>query len=107
MIPNYPYYGLPNYMRFMHPNSSSLSNSRFANQKQNANNSPPKQNTFTNSSSTHTVEKRLQENEPIFNLLGMDLYFDDILLICLIFFLYTEGVNDYLLFFTLVLLLLS
>ena len=38
---------------------------------------------------------------------GIKLYFDDLLLICLIFFLYTEGVKDYYLFICLILLLLS
>lgn len=61
----------------------------------------------------------LQENEPqkkilkentqpeIFEIFGLKLYFDDLLLICLIFFLYSEGVKDYYLFISLVLLLLS
>ena len=38
---------------------------------------------------------------------GIKLLFDDILLLCLIFFLYTEGVTDQLLFMCLILLLLS
>ena len=42
-----------------------------------------------------------------FELFGLKLYFDDILLICLIFFLYQEGVKDDELFISLVLLLLS
>lgn len=42
-----------------------------------------------------------------FELFGLKLYFDDILLICLIFFLYQEGVRDDELFISLVLLLLS
>lgn len=42
-----------------------------------------------------------------FELFGLKLYFDDILLICLIFFLYEEGVKDDELFISLILLLLS
>lgn len=42
-----------------------------------------------------------------FELFGLKLYFDDILLLCLIFFLYEEGVKDDELFLSLVLLLLS
>ena len=42
-----------------------------------------------------------------FDLFGIKLYFDDILLICLIFFLYNEGVQDQYLFIALILLLLS
>lgn len=46
-------------------------------------------------------------NNPIFNVFGINLYFDDILLISLIFFLYNEGVQDQFLFIALILLLLS
>lgn len=52
-------------------------------------------------------EPSSNEDRGFFELLGMKLYFDDILLICLIFFLYTEGVQDEMLFLALILLLLS
>lgn len=42
-----------------------------------------------------------------FEIFGLKLYFDDILLICIIFFLYNEGVKDQGLFIALILLLLS
>ena len=42
-----------------------------------------------------------------FELFGLKLYFDDIILICLLFFLYQEGVQDEELFIGLILLLLS
>ena len=47
------------------------------------------------------------EEEEFFNLFGIKLYHDDILLIGLIFFLYQEDVKDQYLFFALILLLLS
>lgn len=60
---------------------------------------------------TPTKEKEQEhsscEDRVFFEVLGMKLYFDDILLICLIFFLYTEGVQDEMLFLALILLLLS
>lgn len=46
-------------------------------------------------------------SNPVFELFGIQLFFDDILLISLIFFLYNEGVQDQFLFIALVLLLLS
>lgn len=46
------------------------------------------------------------DNE-IIEILGIKLHQDDILLICLIFFLYQEGVKDEFLFIVLILLLLS
>ena len=41
------------------------------------------------------------------NIFGRDLYFDDILIILLLYFLYTQGVKDIYLFIVLILLLLS
>ena len=43
----------------------------------------------------------------IFEIFGLKLHFDDILIICLLFFLYLEGVKDEWLFISLILLLLS
>lgn len=44
--------------------------------------------------------------EPVFNLLGINLYFDDILILCLLFFLYTEQANDFSLYLALIFLLM-
>lgn len=43
----------------------------------------------------------------LFDLFGLKLYFDDILILSLLFFLYTEGVKDEMLFISLLLLLIS
>jgi len=42
-----------------------------------------------------------------FEIFGLKLYFDDLLIICLLLFLYNEGVNDQLLFISLIMLLLT
>lgn len=47
------------------------------------------------------------ENSQVFNILGITLHFDDILILCLLFFLYSEGVQDELLYIALILLLLG
>lgn len=47
------------------------------------------------------------DDEECFEVFGLKLYHDDILLICLIFFLYQEDVKDQYLFIALILLLLS
>lgn len=55
-----------------------------------------------------TSPKQISKKEKaLFEFLGVKLYFDDVLLICLIFFLYQEGVKDKDLLITLILLLLS
>lgn len=45
--------------------------------------------------------------EPIFEVLGIELYLDDIIILGLLFFLYQEGVQDEMLYIALILLLLS
>lgn len=46
-------------------------------------------------------------NSPIIEILDIKLYLDDLIIICILFFLYKEGVKDEILFITLLLLLLS
>ena len=47
------------------------------------------------------------DNIPMFEIMGISLYFDDILLICLLFFLFEEGIDDQWLYIAIILLLLS
>lgn len=60
-----------------------------------------------NSSKKNNQKSSINMDNYFFELFGLKLYFDDILLICLIFFLYEEGVKDDELFISLILLLLS
>lgn len=48
-----------------------------------------------------------ESSESFFEFFGIKLYFDDILIICILFFLYTEGVQDTELFMCLILLLIT
>lgn len=45
--------------------------------------------------------------DPLFEILGIQLYLDDIIILGLLFFLYQEGVQDEMLYIALILLLLS
>lgn len=53
------------------------------------------------------INEKEETPKPLFEVFGIKLFFDDILLISLIFFLYSEGVKDQSLFISLILLLLS
>ncbi len=53
------------------------------------------------------TSKEISKENYFFEVFGLKLYYDDILLVCLIFFLYNEGVKDDELFLSLILLLLS
>ncbi len=52
-------------------------------------------------------EKTANKERPLWQFCGIELYSDDILIISLLFFLYTEGVKDEWLFICLILLLLG
>ena len=49
----------------------------------------------------------MNNEEPIIEILGISLYLDDIIILGLLFFLYQEGVKDYMLYLALIMLLLS
>ena len=53
----------------------------------------------------HAVKQ--DKTDVIFELFGLKIYFDDLLLICILIFLYQEGIQDDYLFIALILLLLS
>lgn len=107
----YPFY--PNHPPLHSPNEISAANScRPSNssyQKQGNYNSPSsyfKQKEIQNCD-TLKKEKANEQKEECFEIFGLKLYFDDLLLIALLFFLYQEEVKDTSLYIALVLLLLS
>lgn len=108
-LPPYTYQGLKN---------NSYSVKKFENQNDNFHNNiknkkTPNYQSYNKNSNcdTKTMNNKTtssaDEDAPMFQLFGINLYYDDILLICLIFFLYQEGVKDESLFIALILLLLS
>lgn len=82
-------------------NQAKIKNDRY---NQNVN----KQSNNCSSENVKSSQNRSNTNDDyFFELFGLKLYFDDVLLIVLIFFLYQEGVRDDELFISLILLLLS
>lgn len=114
MIPNYAYWGLPNYTKFINNQTPIVPPQ--PNIAQAYSNSPKfsaMPTYFENTSSQNIPLKNTGSNrsesgnyEPVFNLLGINLYFDDILILCLLFFLYTEQANDFSLYLALIFLLM-
>lgn len=92
----------PNYRSFpFSPNTFKNSNSNFFpdNQESDLKN---------NNIQSNTSSKNLPPNKDfVLDLFGLKLYFDDVLILSLIFFLYKENVKDEGLFLALVLLLIS
>lgn len=128
MVANYPYFGLPNYMRYMNPNAyrtprpypspyppHNNNNTKQIHNNYNTPRTSPEYKTNQNKPITNPQKRthqkkekaKQQESPPLFSFFGINLYFDDVLILCILFFLYNEKVNDPYLFFTLVLLLLT
>ena len=102
----YGYYPPNRFMPSPYRNPNYYSNT-FKNPSINDNKNSKQENS-ANKVNIEDKEKRSSETQkPIFEIFGIKLFFDDLLLISLIFFLYSEGVQDQSLFIALILLLLS
>ena len=106
----YKYYNFPNFRNRYTPNyneyhqaptSKAMEKAYIANRSSSITQEIP-------SSKSETSESRNNEkNEQFFSILGIHLYFDDLIILSLLFFLYNERVKDEGLFICLILLLLS
>ncbi len=107
-----PFYNYNTYNRYKRNNFYRVPNSSYIpNNYKNVSPNDSKKDTSStqnNNSNLDSDSKKEDSNgSPIFDIFGIKLYFDDILLIVLIYFLYKEEVKDESLFVTLILLLLS
>lgn len=96
----YPYYRKNNYIKKDDDISKYVQNS----------NNKIYTETETNEQNLNDKNKSSRFNsdeEPFLDILGIKLYLDDLIILCLLFFLYQEGVKDEILFISLILLLLS
>lgn len=126
MIGPYPFFGFPTlrkpypyYPNYPHLHSAKEHSMNFVERPGFPNNSPHYEQGNHVSSSNHVKQTKRQncdtlkkENtedakEECFEIFGLKLYFDDLLLIALLFFLYQEEVKDTSLYIALILLLLS
>lgn len=91
--------------RFKKTNEFSTPNFSVESEKKDSSNQ--KNSTNENTSRSTIYNESTQKEQALFSILGLNLYFDDILILCLLFFLYTEEVKDEMLFICLIMLLLS
>ncbi len=105
----YPYFPRPYY----YTHYRNMQNRNYAKnpQDEQIHKTSPSNSSIQSQARVHNQD-RVQNNSksaenPIFEIFGIRLFFDDILIISLIFFLYNEGVRDNLLFISLILILLS
>lgn len=116
MMFQYPYYGFSDDNRYSrygyrYPNYSYRHNVTNVNVKREVDEKKTPKNESSSNCQTPPPsfeEKRQEDTDvPVFEIFGIKLYSDDILILCLLFFLYQEGVKDQSLFISLILLLLS
>ena len=116
MIPNYPYFGFPNYNKYFNQNQKSNYNMDKINPSNSSHNfkhaSNLNNNAFTNNIFSSRTESKshnesFETKSDFINIFGLSLGLDDILILCLLFFLYSEKSDDYILMLVLVLLLLT
>lgn len=100
-----PFFSFPRYMTYPRYSYGCPNYSKYINSKTPQLHCNSTKTHYNNNENESVLEN--SEDRTYFEIMGIKLYFDDILLICLIFFLYNEGVQDEMLFMALVLLLLS
>lgn len=97
-----------NYFRNQHYNTTNLKSTSTSN---NDNNTQESNSHIQETSSTETRSInnifQIDTNEALFEIFGLKIFLDDLLIICILLFLYQEGIQDQYLFISLVLLLLS
>ena len=111
MIYNYPHFPTKSYRGYPHstnipyPNTNNMWN----NVNRNSFQSPTehKHSKKKDKNSDIIFDKTKNPEDTYFEILGIKLHYDDILILCLIFFLYKEGIHDEYLFVALIMLLLS
>ena len=83
--------------RNLHMNNNTAQNENKSNSKEK----------FDDNVNENRSNSKEHERKDFFEIFGIKLYFDDILILCLLYVLYKEEVHDEMLFFALVLLLIS
>lgn len=118
-MPKIPYYGFnyPYYNNYMYhqKKSNNFYNNYSKSDHQNNKSSYNSEESFSEEKTEKSKKTNKSNNnffsfdkdDYIFDLFGLKLYFDDILILSILFFLYKEEVKDYSLFISLLLLLLS
>lgn len=108
MVYNYPFFNFPRNRKYSYYNMTFNGNNKDLNYDNKFSNVKPPYVLNEVKDFKKASSKNEEANaEYFFEIFGLKLYFDDILIMCLIFFLYKEGVDDEYLFMALILLLLS
>lgn len=107
----FPFYGYQYsnpYYRYQKQYMNNLKNSQINKTENSITNSTKISNTINQTSNSHDSNNQYtSENQAIFEIFGIKLYMDDLIIIGLLYFLYQENVKDEMLYIILFLLLFS
>lgn len=115
-MPKFPYFNIPfsyyrnynKYPDFPSQYSPSINHTPSLNNASSLSSSDISNNSNCSNDLQNRKNKSNNDNlDYLFDLFGLKIYFDDILILSLLFFLYSEGVKDDMLFIALLLLLIS
>ena len=109
---NFPFLGYPynyNYYRYYNRYNHNIKNVTNNNQSQIQEENKEEKDSITNSKISNTISSRSysSSDQALFEIFGIELYLDDLIIIGLLFFLYQQNVNDEMLYMILFLLLFS
>ena len=105
-MPVFPFFRYPYYNNYYGYNYYNRFNSSYSDSKQEyIDSSTDKKNIVLDTKESENNDS--SDSEQVFEIFGIKLFFDDVLIISLLILLYNEGVKDYSLFISLVLLLIS
>lgn len=110
-MPFYPPFNYPFYFNNNNKNSRNLCSPHYiynyVNSNKQTSNSIHNEAKKEKSQYEEKASETAEASETFFEIFGLKLYFDDILIMCILFFLYNEKVHDDELFICLILLLLT
>ena len=107
-MPRFPFFGFPYQYPYNSYYRKAMNTENFSNNGDSTN-SNCKQSSKNNNRQpfSFNFDGFSDNSKPIVELLGINLYIDDIIILCLLFVLYKEEVKDEMLFICLLLLLIS
>ena len=96
-----------NYKKMNYTNTNNFQNIPYSKTSQNNHGTLKEESTDSENRNTPPLFPFIDTNEVVFEIFGVKIYFDDLLLILILLFLYQEGIQDEYLFISLILLLLN
>ena len=110
-MPSFPFFNRPYFQHYNYYNRykyyQNMSKAQKSTTSNNASSTKDTDNSKKNPDDHSRQNTSKNDSQALFSIMGLNLYSDDILILCLLFFLYTQKIEDEMLFLCLVLLLIT